>query len=139
MINKQDLVVSNLIRYFYAIDKIEECTFKLIELKQTVSVHSPNFTDTHGYNGTRDNKLVSYSEKKEEIEKEIENWISERDMYYNVLHLDKISKNDIMFLSLVIKDKIKYNEIARKLYFTDKSYVCRKKDKLLNLLSNYID
>ena len=135
---KKDLVVSNLIRYFYAESRCDEIRLKIIALNQTMGVHSPNFSGEHGYTGTKDQKLLDYSVKKAKLDDELKGWENEKMVYYNVLHLNEIVDEDIKFLSLIYKDKIKYEEVAKRCFFTDKSYVSRKKETLLEKLSRYI-
>lgn len=139
MIGKKELVISNLYRYFYAITEREKVEQKLIVLERSVDVRSPKFdSEPVGYSLPRDNKLAEYSRKKSKLEDEIKSWESESQVYYNILHLYELEESDIEFLSLLYKEKLKYEEIAKRLFYTDKSYVSRKKENLLERLSKYL-
>lgn len=138
MVEKSDLVVSNLIRYFNAQQCLENAKNKLLEIERQVGVKSPNLEAIHGYNGTRDEQLLRFSIEKQKVDAEIVGWTTETNVYYNVLHLFELEENDIKMLEYIYKDKLKYDEIARKMYYTDKSYVSRKKDNILEKLAKYV-
>lgn len=136
--DKTDLVISNLIRYYYADSKVDEIRLKIIALDQTMGVHSPNFTDIHGYSGTKDEKLLNYSVKRGELDKELAKWKSEKDTYYLILHLDELDEVDNKMLEYLYKEKLPYDKIAKLVPFTNKAYVSRKKDSILEKLSKFI-
>lgn len=138
MISTTDLVVSNLIRYFFAVKKLDEAKLKLTALDTTMEAHSPNLSGEHGYNGTKDQKLLEYSIKRKELEDEIKGWDSECHMYYNILHLYELSENDIEFLSLKYKDKLSNVQIAKKMFYTNEKYAWRKNEAILEKLSKYV-
>ena len=139
MIGKKELVISNLYRYFYALSKIEELELELERLDTSMGVKSPKFDSSpSGYSGTHDEKLLNYSIKKQKLDDELKGWKVDSQTYYNVLRLFELEENDIKFLTLMYKDKLSGDEIANKMYFTNRMYVSRKKDALLEKLSKYV-
>lgn len=138
MISKTDLVKSNLIRYFWADKKVDEINLRLEALKQTMMAHSPNLNAIHGYSGTKDERLLDYSVKKGKLDNELKGWTEERQSYFFICHLNELDEEDIKFLSYLYKDQLKYDEVATKCYYTDKSYVSRKHNTLLDKLSEFI-
>lgn len=135
---KTDLVISNLIRYFYAVSKVDEIKLKIEALDQTMGVHSPSISDEHGYSGTRDEKLLNYSVKRSNLEEELKKWKSEKELYYIILHLEELDDIDNKMLEYLYKDKLPYEKIAKLVPFTNKAYVSRKKDSILEKLSKFI-
>lgn len=139
MINSVDLVKSNLIRYFYAVSKREKAELDLLALDTSMGAKSPKFDNSPvGYSGTKDEKLVNYSIKKQKLDDEIKSWYNESQVYFNILHLFELEDKDIEFLSYIYKDKLSGDEIAKKLFYSDRKYVSRKHNALLEKLSKYV-
>lgn len=139
MINSTDLVKSNLIRYFYAVSKREKAELDLLALETSMGAKSPKFdSEVVGYSGTKDEKLLNYSIKKQKLDNEIKSWYNESQVYFNILHLFELEDKDIEFLSYIYKDKLNGDEIARKLFYTDRKYVSRKHNSLLERLSKFV-
>lgn len=139
MIGKKELAISNLYRYFYAESKVDELKLELERLERTVGVKSPKFDSSpSGYSGTRDEKLLNYSIKKSKLDDEIKGWKVESQTYYNVLHLFELNEEDMRFLSYLYKDKYSGEKVAELMPYTDRKYVHRKRDSLLEKLSKYV-
>lgn len=139
MVGKKELVISNLYRYFYAERKLEEARLELEALDTSMGMKSPKLDKSpSGYSGTKDEKLLNYSIKKSEIDKEIRGWQSEVQTYYNVLHLYELDQLEIKFLSLMYKEKLSGQRIAEVMYFTNRQYVNRKRDTILERLARYM-
>lgn len=139
MIGKKELAISNLYRYFYAISEKEKVELKLEELETSVGYKSPNFSgEVVGYSGTKDEKLLRYSIKKGELEKEKDKWVKESEVYYYVLHLYELTEEDMKFLKLKYQCKLSGEEISKQMPYTNRMYVKRKDEKLLERLSKFV-
>lgn len=138
MIGKTDLVEAKLKQYFYSIKELDELKLELVALETKMGAKSPKFDSSpSGYSVPRDEKLLAYSRKKTELDEKILAKTNESNVYYNVLHLYELDEQDIMFLSLLYKEKLSGDEIASRMCYTNRMYVSRKQKSLLEKLSKY--
>lgn len=139
MISKVDVVESELKRMFFYKQEVVKLTNEIDKIThQMVGLKSPNLTDSHGSPEDRQHKLIRLGEKLIPLEKaKVEKEILYKSIW-NQLRLYEMHNDDLLFLELVYKDKVKGDEIAENFGYTDRMYVSRKKRNILERLSIFI-
>lgn len=137
MISKCDYVESQLISYYYhktEIKKIDE-EIEKIEHEMT-GLKSPRFDSVPVNAGEdRQHKLIRLGEKLSVYESRKSEYKASCIVIANELNLDSLDDTEKALIKYLYLYKYTYDKIARIIGYTDKSYVFRKKENILNKLS----
>lgn len=137
MINKSDYVESQLIAYFYhqlALSKIDN-EIESVEHMMN-GVKSPRFDGipTHG-GEDREHLLIRLGERLDTLENKRRTELAECIIIANKLGLNDLEEVEVKLLKCIYYHKYTYEKTAHIIGYTDKSYVYRKKENILNKIT----
>lgn len=137
MIETKNYIESLLIQYFYNKEMYERKVEEISEIQYKLTgVHAVNYDGIKGVGVDRDKKLVRYSEKIRPIETQKRNYQLQMESLYQSLHLIILDSIELNILENIYRYKLTYEDIAEKIGYNDKSYIARKKEKIIKRLTS---
>lgn len=135
MIDTKNYIESLLMQYFYNLEMFERKVKEIENITYTImGVHAISYDSIKGGSEERDKKLVRYSEKIRPLETQKKHYKLQADSLYQSLNLVLLDDIDYTVLENIYRYKKTYEEIAISIGYNDKSYIARKKEKIINKL-----
>lgn len=136
MIDTNNYIESLVTQYFYNLEMFEKKVEEIEDIRYRIAgVHGVKYNNTKGTPEDRDSKLLRYSEKIKPLETQKRNYKIQTDSLYQSLHLVLLDDIEYTLLENIYRYKKTYEEIAFLIGYNDKSYVARKKNKIIRRLA----